>query len=84
MTKKTEQHKIYAQLAELLSPRSPKLPSKVFVSSVNSLTALKAVLIAIFRQKSGVIFILNHFYGKQKRVVPGKDYYFFRLYINLA
>jgi len=71
MTKKTEQHKTYAQLAKRLSLHLPQLANKQFASSPKSLIALKAVLIGIFRQNSGAINIRNPGYGKLKRVMPG-------------
>jgi hypothetical protein len=71
MSKKTEQHKTYAQPAKRLSLYLPPLANKQFARSPKSLTALKAVLIGIFRQKSGAINILNPFYGKRKPVVLG-------------
>jgi hypothetical protein len=71
MTKKTEQHKTYAQLANRLSLYLPPLANKVFASSLKSLIALKAALIGIFRQNSGAISIRSPVYGKRKSVVPG-------------
>jgi hypothetical protein len=71
MTKKTEQHKTYAQPAKRLSLHLPQLANKVFARSPRPLTALKAVLIGIFRQNSGAISILNPIYGKRRPVMRG-------------
>jgi hypothetical protein len=71
MTKKTEQHKIYARLAEALSLRLAKLANKVFGGWVNSLTAPKVAPIACSRQKRSVTYIQNLRIGKLKRAMLG-------------
>jgi hypothetical protein len=71
MTKKTEQHKTYAQLAKRLSLYLPPLANKLFASSVKKLIALKAAHTGICKPNSGAISTLNPVYGKLKLVVPG-------------
>jgi hypothetical protein len=71
MTKKTPPHKKYEQLAKRLSLKSAQAANKLIENLLKLLQALKAVCIAVIRQKSGAINILNPIYGRLKQVVLG-------------
>jgi len=49
MTKKTEQHKKYAQLAELLSLKLTPLANRVYANWAKSLVVPQAVPIVMFQ-----------------------------------
>jgi hypothetical protein len=71
MTKKTQQHKKYEQLASRLSLKSVNLANKVSENLPKVLQALKAAFIVANRQRSGATCILNPVYGKLRRGMTG-------------